>query len=66
MDQTAWEQAALRLGLQAVALNYAEEAGISPGAQLFTLASTLFEMGIYVDLGQPAANAEMWTERIGV
>lgn len=66
VDQTAWEEAALNLGLRAVTLNYADEAGISPGVQLFILASMLFQMGIYTALGQPAANAEAWRERIGV
>jgi hypothetical protein len=65
VDQATWEQAATGLGLRAVTLNYADEAGISPGAQLFILASTLFHMGIYADLGQPAANVEVWGERIG-
>jgi hypothetical protein len=66
VDQAAWEGAAVSLGLRAVTFNYADEAGISPGAQLFILASTLFHLGIYTALGQPAANAEMWGERIGV
>jgi hypothetical protein len=54
------------MGLRAVNLNYADEAGISSGVQLFILASTLFRMGLYTALGQPAANAEVWRERIGL
>lgn len=64
-EQAAWEATALKLGLRAVTVDYADEAGISPGTQLFTLASTLFGMGIYAELGQPAANAEVWGERVG-
>jgi hypothetical protein len=65
VDQAAWEQAGIVMGLRAVTLDYADEAGISPGMQLFILASTLFHLGIYTALGQPAANAEAWRERIG-
>jgi|GEM_PF-3479140 len=64
VDQAAWETAALKLGMRAVTVDYAAEAGISPGTQLFILASTLFHLGIYTDLGQPTANAEAWGERI--
>src|SRR6185503_13859975 len=38
VDQTAWEAAALKLGLRVITLDYADEAGISPGVQLFILA----------------------------
>lgn len=65
VDQPAWEEAGTRLGLQAVTLDYAAEAGISPGMQLFILASTLFDLGIYADVGQPAANAGAWGQRVG-
>ncbi len=64
VDQTGWEATALKMGLQAISLDYAAEAGTSPGVQLFILASTLFELGLYTDLGRPAANAEMWGERV--
>lgn len=64
-EQAAWEAAASKLGLRAVTVDYADEAGISPGTQVFILASTLFQMGIYADLGQPAANGEAWGERVG-
>lgn len=65
-DQAAWEAAALKLGLRAVTVDYAAEAGISPGTQLFILASTLFALGLYADVGQPAANAAAWGERVGM
>jgi hypothetical protein len=45
-------------------LEYAGEAEISPGAQLFILASTLFSLGLYETLGQPNGNAEVWKESI--
>jgi hypothetical protein len=64
VDQAAWEHAGIAMRLRAVNLNYADEAGISPGAQLFILASTLSQMGIYAALGQPAVNAEAWREWI--
>ena len=64
VDQPEWEATAVSLGLRVVDIPYAEEAGISPGAQLFVLASTLFSMGLYSSLGQPNGNAEVWKDSI--
>lgn len=64
VDQAAWETAAASIGLREVGLSYADEVSVSPGLQLFMLASTLFQLGIYTPLGQPAANAEIWKESI--
>ena len=52
------------MGLREVYIAYANEAGISPGVQLFALASTLFELGLYTNLGQLNGNAEVWKEQI--
>ena len=52
------------LNLPGVYVPYANEAGVSPGAQLFALASTLFELGLYTNLGQLNSNAEVWKEQI--
>jgi hypothetical protein len=64
VEQPEWEAMAASLSLQVVDIPYAEEAGISPGAQLFVLASTLFSMGLYSSLGQPNGNAEIWKDSI--
>jgi hypothetical protein len=64
VDQTQWEAAAVGMGMRQVPLDNAPEAAISPGAQLFVLASTLYDIGIYTGLGQPSANAEAWKVQI--
>ncbi|MBI1877667.1 MAG: hypothetical protein HYR94_05460 [Chloroflexi bacterium] len=64
VDQAGWEAAAAAIGLREVRLNNAAAAPISPGAQLFVLASTLYEIGIYTGLGQPVTNAEEWKTQI--
>jgi hypothetical protein len=64
VDRPRWEAAAVEAGLRPVHLDYAGEAEISPGAQLFMLASTLFSLGVYEPLGRPNGNAEAWKERI--
>ncbi len=64
VEQAGWEAAAQSLGMQDVFVPYAHQAAISPGAQLFALASTLFGLGLYTSLGQPNGNAEMWKEQI--
>ncbi|MBI1878455.1 MAG: hypothetical protein HYR94_09555 [Chloroflexi bacterium] len=64
VDQASWETAAASISLPEVVLNYADDVSVSPGLQLFMLASTLFQLGIYTPLGQPAANAEIWKESI--
>jgi hypothetical protein len=43
-------------GLRKVRVDYAQEAPVSPGAQLFLLAMTLYELGIYEELGHPAGS----------
>jgi hypothetical protein len=52
-------------GLRPVDLPYADESGASPGAQLFALASTLYSLGLYTELGQPNDNAAAWQAQIG-
>jgi hypothetical protein len=64
VDQAAWEAAAVSMGLKEVYVAYANEAGVSPGAQLFALASTLFGLGLYPGLGKPNGQAEVWKEKI--
>lgn len=64
VDQAGWEAAAASMGLEAVNIPYAHQAVISPGAQLFTLASTLFGLGVYTNLGQPNGNAAAWKSSI--
>jgi len=70
VDQPPWEAAAREIGLKQVGLAYAAEAPISPGRQLFMLASTLYELAIYRDLGNPlehelpGSNVEAWQQQI--
>jgi hypothetical protein len=64
VDRPTWEIAGVEAGLRPIRLEYAGEAQISPGAQLFILASTLFSLGLYETLGQPNGNAEVWKESI--
>ena len=64
IDHAVWEAAATSMGLSEVGLSYAEQGPVSPGAQLFVLASSLFSLGLYADLGQPNGNPEVWKERI--
>jgi hypothetical protein len=64
VDRPTWEIAGIEAGLRPIRLEYAGEAEISPGAQLFILASTLFSLGIYKTLGRPNGNAEVWKEKI--
>lgn len=56
VDQPAWEQAAVEAGLREIRLDYAEDGPISTGAQLFMLAATLYDLGIYEALGDPAGD----------
>ncbi len=64
VDQAAWETAAESLGMREVFIPYAQHGPITPGAQLFVLASTLFSLGLYAGLGQPNGNAEVWKDSI--
>ncbi|MCL4304023.1 MAG: hypothetical protein KJ077_50535 [Anaerolineae bacterium] len=64
LDRAGWEAAAVEAGLRPVGLTYAADTEITPGAQLFLLASTLFSLGIYGELGQPGGNAKVWQESI--
>jgi hypothetical protein len=60
-----WEAEALELGLVEVHLDYADEPPISPGLQLFMLAATLYDLGIYTELGDPAtADAAAWRKAV--
>lgn len=56
VDRDAWEVAADEMGLTEVSLRYAEEPAVSPGAQLFMLAITLYDFNIYEEFGNPAGN----------
>ncbi|MEW5956278.1 MAG: hypothetical protein AB1801_01040 [Chloroflexota bacterium] len=58
--QAGWEAAARGVGLREIRVEYASQAGVSPGLQLFVLAAALFELNIYTELGPPAANAGDW------
>lgn len=64
VDRAGWEAAAAGMGMQEVLIPYAHQAAISPGAQLFALASTLFGLGMYTSLGQPNGNATAWRDNI--
>ena len=64
IDQAGWESAAQAAGLHPISLAYADEPGPSPGAQLFALASTLYGLGVYANLGLPNGNAAAWKEEI--
>ncbi|NJN98834.1 MAG: hypothetical protein HC875_34450 [Anaerolineales bacterium] len=63
-DQAGWETAAAEAGLRPVSLDYASETEVSPGAQLFSLASTLFTLGLYSSVGTPNGNAAAWKSQI--
>jgi hypothetical protein len=63
-DQMAWETAAAETGLRPIGLSYASETEVSPGAQLFTLAATLFSLGLYTGVGTPNGNAAAWKSQI--
>lgn len=66
VNQPAWEQAAVEIGLKEVRIDYAEDGPISVGTQLFILAATLYDLGIYEALGDPAmeANVEGWKDSV--
>ncbi|GIK40699.1 MAG: hypothetical protein BroJett011_45320 [Chloroflexota bacterium] len=64
LDHDDWEAAASEAGLRPVNLEYATVATVSPGAQLFALASTLFSLGIYTGIGSPNGNAAAWKNQI--
>lgn len=63
-ERAGWEAAAIEAGLDIISLPYAAEGAVSPGAQLFLLAATLFSLGIYGELGRPGGNAAAWKERV--
>lgn len=64
VDQRGWETAASEAGLRPVNLEYATVVTVTPGAQLFALASALFSLGIYTSVGSPNGNAAAWKEQI--
>jgi hypothetical protein len=64
VDQVSWEAAATEAGLRTVTIDYATVDQISPGAQLFVLASTLFSLGLYTNVGSPNGNAAEWKNQI--
>jgi hypothetical protein len=64
IDQAGWEAAATGIGMLPITLEYANQATVSPGAQLFMLASTLFSMGLYTTVGQPNGNFQAWRDSI--
>jgi hypothetical protein len=64
VDRPGWEAAGIATGLRPIKVEYANEGEIFPGAQLFLLASTLFSLGLYENVGQPNGNAGAWKENI--
>lgn len=64
VDQAGWEAAAMSAGLQPITLDHADGASVSPGMQLFLVASTLFSLGLYATVGRPNGNPEAWKEQI--
>lgn len=65
VDQAGWEAAAASIGMREVTVPYAHQAVITPGVQLFALASALFGLGIHTSAGQPNGNAAAWKSLIG-
>ena len=64
VDQPGWEAAAVEAGLRPVNLDYANEGEVTPGVQLFMLASTLYALGLYDTIGSPNGNAIAWKNQI--
>lgn len=64
VDRPGWEAAAVEAGLRLIDIPYASRAEVSPGAQLFILASTLHALGLYPEVAQPNGNAGEWRRRI--
>jgi hypothetical protein len=64
IDQAGWEAAATSMGMVSINLDYANQSAVSPGAQLFMLASTLFSVGLYTAIGQPNGNFQEWRDNI--
>ena len=64
VDRPGWEAAAVEAGLRPIDIPYASRADISPGAQLFILASTLDALGLFPEVERPNSNAGEWRERI--
>jgi hypothetical protein len=66
IDHPAWEQVAVEIGLKEMRIDYAEDRPISAGAQLFLLAATLYDLGLYEALGDPAteSNIEGWKDSV--
>jgi hypothetical protein len=70
VDQAAWETAAEEIGMNPVQIDYATAEPVSPGTQLFMLASTLYDFDIYPELGHPAgsgnptSDVEGWKQSI--
>jgi len=64
VDRPLWEAAAREIGLKEVGLAYAAEAPISPGRQLFMLATTLYDLGNPAENEPPGSNAEAWQRQI--
>lgn len=64
IDQAGWEAAAVRIGLREVFIPYAQHGVVTPGAQLFLLAATLFRLGLYSGLGRPGGNPDIWQASI--
>lgn len=64
VDQAGWEAAAISAGLQPITLDAAGGVSVSPGMQLFLVASTLFSLGFYETVGRPNGNPEAWMKRI--
>jgi hypothetical protein len=64
VDQAGWEAAAISAGLQPITLDASGGVSVSPGMQLFLVASTLFSLGLYETVGRPNGNPEAWMRRI--
>lgn len=64
VDQAGWEAAAVSVGLQPITLDQADNTSVSPGMQLFLVASTLFSLGLYETVGRPNGNAGAWKLKI--
>ena len=64
VEQAGWEAAGGRIPLREVFIPYAQHGPVTPGAQLFLLASTLFRLGLYPNLDWPDGNPQLWQESI--
>lgn len=63
--QVRWEEYGIGLGLEVAKVEYATDAGVSAGEQLFLVARGLYKLGLYTNYGVPShSNAAKWARAI--